>query len=48
MLEPEFTKQFEDTKGVFRTRKWKKDRQHSDQKKRQTMIHKTSHRKIKT
>jgi hypothetical protein len=33
MLEPEFKKEFEDTKGVFRTRKWK-DRQHNDQKKK--------------
>jgi hypothetical protein len=25
---------FEDTKGIIRSRKWKKDRQHNDQKKR--------------
>jgi hypothetical protein len=24
---------FEDTKGIIRSRKWKKDRQHNDQKK---------------
>jgi hypothetical protein len=33
MLEPEFKKEFEDTKGVLRTRKWK-DRQHNNQKKK--------------
>jgi len=41
---------FEDTKGVIRIRKSKKDRQHNDQKKRtkgQTTIYKTIHIKSK-
>jgi len=36
---------FEDTKGLIRSRKSKKDRQHNDQKKKgQTMIYKTLHK----
>jgi vacuolar-type H+-ATPase subunit C/Vma6 len=41
---------FEDTKGVIRSRRSNKDRQHNDQRKRrkgQTMIYKTLHRKLK-
>jgi len=38
----------EDTKGVIRSRKSKKDWQYNDQKKkRQTIIYKTLHRKLK-
>ena len=40
-------KQFEDTIEVIRSRKLKKDRQHNDQKKGQTKIYKTLHRKLK-
>jgi hypothetical protein len=42
---------FEDTKGVIRSRKSKKDRQYNDKRKstkEQTLIHKTLRRKIKT
>jgi hypothetical protein len=42
--------EFEDTKGVIRIRKSKKDKQHNDKKKRtkgQTTIYKTLHRKPK-
>ena len=40
--------EFEDTKGVIRIRKSKKDRQHKHQKKKgQTTIYKAIHRKLK-
>ena len=40
--------EFEDTKGVIRIRKSKKDRQHKRQKKKgQTTIYKAIHRKLK-
>jgi len=40
--------EFEDTKGVIKIRKLKKDRQHNDQKKKgQTRIYKTLHKKLK-
>jgi hypothetical protein len=42
--------EFEDTKGVIRIRKSKKDRQHNGQKKkykRQTTVYKTLHIKLK-
>ena len=40
--------QFEDTKGVIRIRKSKKDKQHNGQKKKgQTTIYKTLHIKLK-
>ena len=43
-----FQEKFEDTKGVMRNRKMRKDRQHKGKKtKRQTMIYKTLHRKLK-
>jgi hypothetical protein len=40
------TERFEDTKGVIRSRK-SKDRQHNGQKKKNSMIYKTLHRKLK-
>ena len=45
MLETGFKKEFEDTKGLFKTRKWK-DRQHNG-KKGQTTIYTILHSKLK-
>jgi hypothetical protein len=39
--------EFEDTKGVIRIRKSKKDRQHNGQKKNDKQIYKTLHIKLK-
>jgi hypothetical protein len=39
-------KELKDTKGVIIIRQSKKDRQHNDQKKKRTTIHKAHHRKI--
>jgi hypothetical protein len=46
----QFLRRFEDTKGVVRSHELKKDRQYHGQKKRtkrQTMIYKILHKKLK-